>query len=277
MEQPTIGGEPSVEPAGARVRVTTDTGSIKIKTSAGGWSMAQSAWAPGLIHWGGFAAILGGVSWIFVVLFLEWQTLRRPLEEMHYLFPPALDYYSVYRHINSHFLAAPMVFFSLGILGLYALQFGRRGWLGHVGFVFSVGGLFLAIMATMKPSAYLDEVPSVAIDPVLWWPIAWWYNTASSGLAVISLGLVLLGIAAIRANALPGWNVLLLMIAALAIYIVPVLSRAVSFAGDTLLFEYGLFAGLLVLFGVSWMLLGYSLWRVGPEVPAQSRLTRTED
>jgi hypothetical protein len=250
--------------------VTANTGRIKIETPA-------RAWTPGLIHWGGFAAILGGVSWIFVVLCLEWQTLRRPLEEMHYLFPPALNYYSVYSNINSHFLAAPMVFFSLGILGLYALQFGRHGWLGHVGLVFSIGGLFLAIVATMKPSAYLDEVPSVAIDPVLWWPIAWWYNAASSGQAVISPGLVLLGITAIRANALPGWEVSMLMVTAPAIYILPILTRVVSFAGLTLLVEYGLLPGLLALFGVSWVLLGYSLWHVGPEVPAWSRLTRTED
>src|SRR5437016_3749721 len=121
MEQPRISGKPSVEPTGARFRVTTGTGRIEIETPVGAWTTAYSAWAPGLIRRGGIAAILGGVLWILVVLSLEWQTLH-----WQYAFnaslPLRLDYFLDY-NVNSHFLATPLVFFSLGLLSLYALQF----------------------------------------------------------------------------------------------------------------------------------------------------------
>src|SRR5438876_12257829 len=116
MEQPRIRRVPVVEPADVWFRVTTGIDKIKIETLAGTWIIVPSTWTPGLIHWGGFAAILGGVLWSLIILCLQWLTLWQTFH-VRSLLPEEVSYFLMC-NVNSHLLISSMALLWLSLLSM---------------------------------------------------------------------------------------------------------------------------------------------------------------
>ena len=176
----------------------------------------------GLIRWSGVATMLGGA-------FLVVKGIVIILSDADPSFVPPATF-----------------LFALGMVGLHARLEGRGGWLGSVGVVLawvavvaSVGnliGLALPVPAPGDPDA-----------PVL---LEITYMTAFLSILV---GLLLLSIAALRADALPPrWNIVPL--------IVGILWFPLQGIGFVISDGVGLILG-----GLAWMLLGYVLWIVKRE------------
>jgi len=187
---------------------------------------------------GGLAAILGGVLWIAVrVLVL--------------LEPPPFSYDAYNR-----MFVAPLLLLLVGLLGLSARSAGGRRRLARTGTMAAVGGCALLIAGNVaefwfvlmqsKPNAnaaYQSGAEEVWIGSEIGWMLF------LLGFLIMSIGLVLFGVAAVRANELPRWRALPLMVGVaglMAFLFGPFLVAAADL--------------LLTLIGVGWILLGYLLW-----------------
>ena len=161
----------------------------------------------GLVRWGALCLTLGGAVWLVLGLLRVFDSLR--------VIPGREDVV---------LLALALVLTAAGLVGLHALQKESYGLLGRVGFYIAV--------ASLLARAFRD-VLFLAGSSALEWivsPSVW-------GLVV---GLVLMGIATLRARVLPRWYGLALMV-----------SLLVSLP----LITYG-----TALFGVILLVLGYALW-----------------
>jgi hypothetical protein len=139
-----------------------------------------------------------------------------------------------------------------GLIGLYARQVEKTGWLGLVGFVLAfigtafVGGIFFMV-STVTP-IIAKEMPALFDQTAT-------PSTATVLVIVLgfSLGYILFGIATMRAKVLPRWSGLLLIIGVSFFMIseAPLFDRTLSHlivtVGDVV---FGL--------GLAWM--GYALW-----------------
>ena len=161
----------------------------------------------GLVRWGALCLTLGGAVWLVLGLLRVFDSLR--------VIPGREDVV---------LLALALVLTAAGLVGLHALQKESYGLLGRVGFYIAVASLL---------ARALRDVLFLAGSSALEWivsPSVW-------GLVV---GLVLMGIATLRARVLPRWYGLALMV-----------SLLVSLP----LITYG-----TALFGVILLVLGYALW-----------------
>lgn len=111
-----------------------------------------------------------------------------------------------------------LVLLLLGLPGIVARQASCAGWLGFVGFLLTFSGAFLAI--SYYTVVYLVIYPWLNVhapqvgDQLLFsaTPAVTLYNSVAIGLFVV--GLLLLGIATMRARVFPQWAGLLLIVGA---------------------------------------------------------------
>ena len=193
------------------------------------------------LPWSGLAAMLGGVLFSGKVL---WNmTNIRPSH--------ATDVTDVL------FFFAPLLLL-LGMAGFCTLCAQRYGTLGKMGCIISLSGLAVGTIGSLV---------GVWIEPLR---LAYWL-----GFRFLCIGLVLLGVATIKAQALPGgWSALPLALGLLGLGRTLFMFFAVTMgstglnapeAGDELGTFLSSWAGTLtsmlgVLFGLGWLCLGYALW-----------------
>ena len=177
-----------------------------------------------LIRWGGLAAMLSSVPWIaYTLLYLT------------ALLTPLLVYVLV--------LVAVLLTL-VGLAGLHALQKGRYGFIGRVGFY----TLFVAYMVQILSIVVFFLTESEVFFRWLLW----------IGYVGLLVGFVLFGAATGRAGVLPRWCGDMLIIA---------------FPVTIILAPYG-----DVVYGLVWLVLGYILWsRRGEagERPTHARARQT--
>ena len=190
-------------------------------------------------RWTGLAAMLGGLAWIG---FWSLHTLAHGPDN------PAPTTYTVLGHTADDWgtlmLRTATIPLIVGLLGL-THRYGRRlGRLGFVGAVVALVGLLMLLAAGLGISGWMLYM---------------------LGAAVTSVGLILFGLAALRGGVLPWWRRgLPLLMGGL-----PPLIDVVRQPGSPLLEQSDLVGYLLlerygVVFGVGWLLLGYTLWMVRP-------------
>lgn len=122
-----------------------------------------------LVRWGAVSALLGGAA--FAALSLE--SIARPDPE---------------RYRSALFLV-PWLLSAGGIVGLHARQRERAGRLGQVGFWATFGAMLVAALGTI---AYLADV-----DALRWLEVV--------GVLVWTVGMLLLGVATVRARVVAPW------------------------------------------------------------------------
>jgi len=150
------------------------------------------------------------------------------------------------------FLWVSGVLMLLGLVGLYARQAEKTGWLGLVSFVLAfigtalVGGLLLMV-STIIPSLIAVEAPAL-IDQAMM-PPTFALPVVFLGFA---LGFILFGVATMRAGVLPRWAGLLLIVGI-------AFQMAEGSPIDRTLLHVILTIGRVV-FGLSLAWMGYALW-----------------
>jgi hypothetical protein len=120
------------------------------------------------------------------------------------------------------------LFVLVGLLGLNALQSEYLGRLGQV-------GLYVVVVTLL--GQVLGILVFLAGSPALEWLIF------PVGFLAVPIGLVLYGIATLRARALPRW-------CGIGLIVVPLLAVVFGDAGE-------------ILFGLLWLALGYVIWSRG--------------
>ena len=157
-----------------------------------------------LVRWGGLAAIAGGAAWA-----VDNRLVAA-------LGPQAAP--------SAVLLVAAEVLLAAGLLGLHALQRGGYGRLGTVGLYVAVAA-FLA--QALGVTAYVLGSNSLN-----------WLAFPAGYLAMLA-GLVLYGVATLRAGVLPRW-------CGAGLVVLPVTTVLGGYGG--------------ILFGLFWLALGYALW-----------------
>lgn len=163
-----------------------------------------------------------------------------------------------------------LVLLLLGLPGIVARQTSRAGWLGFVGFLLTFSGAFLiasynaVTILTINP--WLDvHAPKVENQGLYFAnPALTVYNSVAISLLLI--GVVLLGIATMRARVFPQWAGLLL-IASVVVALVGLVGSIVSSIVGNIA---GPVAGVLVLLGLGWI--GYALLTTKDEAVPQPAL-----
>ena len=166
-------------------------------------------------RWSGLVTILGGAMWVVKGGLIM---LGGPDPD---LFVPA------------------QLFFALGLLGLHTQLAGRGGRLGRIGGFLAYLAVALSTVNAAYSAFFAEDGPQT--------PFPFNITYGVSALAIF-IGLVLLGIAALRADALPGrWRTLPLIVglsALLPVWILAFIHLEVP----------------VVVLGVAWVLIGYVRW-----------------
>jgi hypothetical protein len=222
------------------------------------WALAES---PRLALWGGWAGIVGAVLWSGIFLYLQFL-LPSHWWDWFFLPEPA-----------TQFLAVPIILFMLCLSGLFVRQEKherRSAGLSRVGFVMACLGLIFTAVSTIDAywfGLFDGARPDGLIDFVYYGPIVDWDEATSGGLVLAGAGMVLSGIAGVRARALPVWSAVWFVGAPSVSFLVHVgfaLSvnpSADAFSQGRLLYGSGVFVGLMLLFGIAWAVAGYQLLR----------------
>ncbi len=127
-----------------------------------------------LIRWGGPAAVLGGALWAagwILIISGHGPTHINEGREVLGLGPDAWDRLSV----------VPLALIAFGLAALHSRQAARAGWPGTSGYALSLTGLAL-------------------------WAVANLLRLPPGGILGFAVGMVLLGVGALRAGALPRWS-----------------------------------------------------------------------
>lgn len=178
-----------------------------------------------LARWGGLAAMLGGVLWVF-----KGGAIMLTGEQPPVVFEAALP------------------LFAAGLVGLHARLGGRGGRLGKAGLLLAYAALASALVAlvglTLVPAEWVPNEDSVTLlTPFI----------VLAGFGPFA-GLVLLGIVTLRVKAMPApFSALPLVMGVGAVPLMLV-------GGILELVNERLFELPIVLLGFAWVLLGYSVW-----------------
>jgi O-antigen/teichoic acid export membrane protein len=175
-----------------------------------------------LLRWSVLLCVPGGVLWALSPVGVHLSETRFHTPNVFWkLFP-----------------SAPLLLLA-GLIGLHLLVSGRSGWLERAGFVLALLGLVLVLVGDVGEfwlgldDRYIMTAPA--------------YHAFRTGLVVLAVGSVLLGVAAGRDRTLPIWGALPFAIGALC--------GLVSFSRD--LGQFG--AALWMLFGLGWAWLGLAV------------------
>lgn len=146
-----------------------------------------------------------------------------------------------------------IVLLHFGLVGLFAQQAGKAGWLGVVGFVLAFAGTALVgsivlVAATLMP-LIAEEAPAIFEQA----------TTLPDFLVLVfvlgfGLGYVLFGAATMRAGVLPRWSGLLVVMGVTLF----VISEAGPLEGAT---AHALVTSGDILFGLGLVWMGYTVWR----------------
>ena len=185
-----------------------------------------------LVRWSGLAAMVGGVLWAADwVLFTtsHGPTTVNENQEVLGLGPDAWG----------RLVVVPLVLVAVGLVALHSRQRSHTGWLGKSGYVVSLVGLTLWAVANL------------ILGPPL--PII-----------IVAVGMVLFGVATLRAEVLPRWSRSIPLV--LGVLLIP--GFFLTFPGFILdfppfnwVYAFGL-SGYFTFIaqGLGWVLLGYVLW-----------------
>ena len=145
------------------------------------------------------------------------------------------------------------LFFALGLLGLHTRLAGRGGHMGRIGAALAYAAVALSVINTPYSVFFAERGPQT--------PFPFNATYLLAGLAIF-VGLVFLGLATVRADAIPGRLRILPLIVGLSA-LLPVWLLAFIYLELP-----------VVVLGVAWMLMGYGLWsarRVSARQPARVR------
>lgn len=191
-----------------------------------------------LIRWGGLAAVAAGVL--------------RLLEAFSAIVGVPATYVFARPPVSGGLSVLALLLMLVALVGLHARQAGSRGYgrLGTAGFLLALLGDLLA--AALGPLVYsgvaVDVSPSLVVVVV------------TGGVAAAAeLGLLLLGVATLRAAVLPSpWRALPVAIFLLGFPLITLAGPLFPAAGGIALVIF--IAVREVLLGLGWALLGYALW-----------------
>jgi hypothetical protein len=215
-----------------------------------------------LLRWSGLSLVLGGI------------TLA-----VHYITHPSGEtwQYALYPLWKpSHWLGGiAYLLIPLGLIGLYARQSEKVGWLGLIGFILTFVGFAISAGANILLSVAV--LPFLAARGLDWLDAPNGELFTSSGfqltVGLIALGLpglLLLAVATLRARVLPRWGTWLVI---LTIPLGIVAAVLVLFVGMSPSFTHiasTLIGGVLSLGLVAW---GWALWSETGETVAQAKTT----
>ena len=207
-----------------------------------------------LIRWSGVGTIVGGV---LVAAFPLFHPNHDVAGYTSPIWVPA--------HVIPHVGAVLALF---GLIGLFARQLERAGWLGLVGFIAAFVGTASLLTGAMI-EAFIIPFMSLQTPDVVDGPppgVAEAFITIS---ILFVVGWVLLGIATVRANVLPRSVGMLLAVGAVVLMF-----------GDSVtsgLLGYDNLWGIgFALFGAALAWLGYALWSDSSTIKAARRSTRSQ-
>jgi hypothetical protein len=190
---------------------------------------------PSLLRWGALAAFASGVLWIVGGLL----NLAYPHDP-----PGALGHFL--NLLGTALFSAAYLGMLGGLVGLHARQVESYGRLGRAGFFLAFVGAALAFVGQAQSAIFAQTGT-----------LGWLFSDPGFGFLVgillTSLGLVLFGVATLRAGVLPRWCGFGLI--ALVVFL-----------------ALGAFGGFVVV-GLIWLALGYVLWtQVGTTIEEPSRV-----
>ena len=196
----------------------------------------------------GLAAMVGGVLWLGLVT----------LGIVHDFWASAIGVLT-YENYN-RLLTVPLLLFVVGWFGVRASLVHRPGRLGRASAVIVLIGLLLLLAGNVL-EFWLVVFQSRYVPFRLGGPDSWpgamiGWGLFLLGCPVVPMGLVLFGLAALRAKLLPRWNAAPLIIGLLSAF-GPALAAVGSRWGTS--FEQG-FACFMLSLGLGWIVLGYILW-----------------
>ena len=192
-----------------------------------------------LIRWSGLISLLAGVLYALAAF------LHPVGEDLAAITSP--------KWVTAHLVYwVSVILMQLGLVGLYARQVEKAGWLGLAGFVLAFIGTglvesILIMVSTIMPLIGA-EAPTIFDQAMT--PPAFLLLLFIGG---FGLGYILFGVATMRAGVLPRWSGLLLIIGVSFFMISesplfdPTLSHVIATIGDV---AFGL--------GLAWA--GYALW-----------------
>ena len=200
-----------------------------------------------LIRWSGLALLVAGTLWLRSI-FHPPATLDGPLA-------PAWG-------PSPYVAALASVFLVFGLIGLYAYQVAKVGWLGLIAFILTLTANAMLTSAELFAGAL---APTLAANPATQSLV----NPQQAGPFVIvngvivvlaTVGNILLGIAIIRAGVLPRWAGLLIIIG----YVF--LAFGIGLPALAIISPVG-----LVLSGLGYAGCGYRIWAAMGAVAPQAR------
>lgn len=187
------------------------------------------------VRWSGLAAILGGVMW--VVAWIPPSLLAVPLDLSE-------------RGRRTLLLNPAIVLFMAGHTAFHRYEREQSGILGRTGFV--VGALALLMMLVDNITEFWVFEPFYGTQQPGW-------LIMGIGLVLLPFGLLLLGLATLRARVYSGWrravpfgfglSLMLLILATIAV-------MQVSGSGT----QEGLGGAIVLTIAAGWVVLGYALW-----------------
>jgi hypothetical protein len=178
--------------------------------------------APSLVRWGALAALVSGVLWIVGGLL----HLAYPQDP-----PGALGHFLNY--LGTAIFSGAYLGMLGGLVGLHARQVESYGRLGTVGFFLAFAGAALAFVGQATSGIFPQ-------NGALGWLFSDPGYAFLAGILLMSLGLVLLGVATLRARVLPRW-------CGIGLVVLVVFSALGAYGG-------------FVALGLIWLALGYALW-----------------
>jgi hypothetical protein len=191
-----------------------------------------------LVRGSGLAAILGGISWLLLVPVI---TLTYPgrtgCSSLQTVFSLGWEDYN-------KLLPAVLLLLVVGLAGLTAQYGPRSGKLGRAGLVVALFGLGLMFLGSVGEFWLAGGIRTGITSGVL---LGW--MSYSLGYLLLSVGMVLLGIAALRKRVLAYGNAVPLILRLLGLPVFLTVTSGVTLG-----------VVLVAFFGLGWVSLGYTLW-----------------